>query len=66
MTTPFHEQTADELIGKLAELKLECNCLKDDYDVLCSQIRRKFDAEHEYLNLKISQCQAALSKFTNN
>jgi hypothetical protein len=66
MTKPNIDPSADELIGKLYELKLERDCLKDDYEVLCLSMRRKFDAEHEELTLKIAQVQAELGKYTNN
>lgn len=66
MTKPTSELSADELIGKLHELRVERDCLRDDYEVLCCKIRREFDTEHEDLSLKIAQIQAALSKFTNN
>jgi hypothetical protein len=66
MTKPTSELSADELIGKLHELRVERDCLRDDYEVLCHSIRRKFDTEHEDLTQKIEQVQAALDKFTNN
>jgi hypothetical protein len=66
MTKPTSELSADELIGKLHELRVERDCLRDDYEVLCHSIRRKFDTEHEDLTKKIEQVQAALDKFTNN
>jgi hypothetical protein len=66
MTKPNIDPSADELIGKLYELKLERYFLKKHYEVLCLSMRRKFDAEYEELTLKISQVQAELGKYTNN
>ena len=66
MTKLDPQPSADELIGKLHELRVERDCLRDDYEVLCHSIRRKFDTEHDDLTKKIEQVQAALDKFTNN
>ena len=66
MTKVEPQPSADELIGKLHELRVERDCLRDDYEVLCCKIRREFDTEHEDLSLKIAQVQAALDKLTNN
>lgn len=66
MTKPNPELSADELIAKLHALRIERDCLRDDYEVVCIKIRREFDRDHEDLTQRIAQAQAELDKFTNN
>ena len=66
MTKVEPQPSADELIGKLHELRVERDCLRDDYEVVCIKIRREFDRDHEDLTQRIVQAQAELAKCTNN